>query len=228
MHNTPDQQRTRNRWLVGLALTQAFFLLPRDAPAFVRIFLLTGILVSLIPWVTSLTLVKRGEVTRDITAVMILSLAVVAYGYMTWPRPRYLELTKTERDRFVSVLKEIPNPKNKVRLGCAADERICASAANFVGLFQAAKWTVIGNRIERGFLAKPAFGITLLAHGSGTIPDVNDPKWGLMVTATAEQECIVKAFKTLGIPPTTDLPLADANLAEDDIAVIFGPEPAPH
>jgi hypothetical protein len=218
-----DHERTRNRWLLGIAISLGLFLLPRTSPALARCLVLVVIFGVLVRPVLALAIVRRGEVTRDLAALLLLVAAVSGYGFFTWPKPRYLELSEKQQSRFVTVLRE-RKPQKRVVLGCAASEEVCVAAVSFIGLFQQAAWRVRGNRLERGYLGIPASGVNVLVFGEGTIPDPDNPRYGLWVPfVDPDRDIIVKAFESIGL--TVRRPQADSALPPNDIGVFFGPEP---
>ncbi len=166
----------------------------------------------------------EDKMWRRITGALALLILLSAYGYWVWPAPRYLEFTKKQRDQFITTLRERFSPHQKVRIGCGTDEKICTAASNLVSLFQEANWTVSGNKVERGSLQLPKAGIAMTAHGSGYIPDPDNPKWGLWVAFKEEQKCIVKAFGGMGLTVNFP-PMADPYILDGEILLVVGPEP---
>jgi hypothetical protein len=73
-------------------------------------------------------------------------------------------------------------------------------------------------------LGKPARGVTILVHGDGTIPDPDDPKWGLWVRYDdPERDSVVNAFEIVGLKPPK--PVGSVSVGDGEIVVIFGPDP---
>jgi len=145
-------------------------------------------------------------------------------AYWSWPEPKYLHLTSSQRIRFVDILRSAPGNHNAVRIRCASNEEdICASAAEFIPLFQKAGWTVRDNSVDRGYLAKPVRGVSLEVHGEGVVPNRDDPKWGLWVRWDADYGYILKAFAAVDI--SCQGPTSEAEIPMGEVAIIFGPAP---
>jgi hypothetical protein len=152
---------------------------------------------------------------QQISSLIILVIFVVLFGLWVWPPSPYLELSRKQRNQFIEKM---------VIVRCSANEEICTSAAEFIHLFQQAKWVVKGNTVARGFLGRPRRGLSLLVRGEGRIPNPDDPRYGLWSDAVnPERDCLVRAFSRIGIK--VNPPMANSALGEDEIALIFGPEP---
>jgi hypothetical protein len=213
--------------LLGAAVGVILFLAPPQLPVVTLIGLLI-IGAFLVYPILNLPFVSRArkgssKTTRAIFALALLGVAVASFGFLVWPPRRYLQITEKERSAFTEVLRQIPSPRERVILGCSQNnEEICVSAATFLTLFKEARWTVDGDRVQRGFLSKPQAGVVLLKKGTGVQNPV-DPRSGLWVSLTAELSCIERAFSAVGI--RANPPQADANLPEGVIAILFGPDP---
>jgi hypothetical protein len=206
---------------LGAALGVILILLPASHPAV--IVALLAILFGLLVHPTLQLPVARKSALRKAVGICGLVAAVCAFGLFVWPQRRYLDLTDAEQQRFVGALRQV-HPSKRVVVGCGANEDICTSAAQFIELFHKANWTVRGNTMERGFLATPRFGVTILIYGTGIIPDPDNPKYGLWAMAVnPERSAVIQAFKSIGITITKTM--VDRQLGEHEIAIIFGPEP---
>jgi len=201
-------------------------LVPKD-PRFTTIALLAlfGLLAKPVVDIVPVRKQKHQPIwPQHAASLAMLGLLVAAFGCLIWPPPRYLELSKSQREQLIGTLGEIQSPRTAVRIGCSASEEVCVSVAQFVGLLQSANWTVRGNRVERGLLGTPQRGLTMLVPGGGTIPNPDDPRSGVWFRLVDhERDCLIRAFEGIGIP--VESLTADRNLAEAEIALIFGPEP---
>jgi len=165
---------------------------------------------------------NRGS-RRSVFALLLLAVAIGGFGWMVWPQKKYLDFTDDQQQRFVASLRET-QPNKRVVLGCSANEEICASVGRLLELFHNANWKVRGDAVERGVLGKPQFGIIILASGSGTIPDPDNPTYGLWTPViNPERDALIRAFKVVGI--TLGKTMADPKLSQSEIALIFGPQP---
>jgi hypothetical protein len=224
----PPANRDTVLFFLGGALAVILILLP-ITNRWVTLALLVCLAGLLIHPVLQLPVVRsadsrKAKIVRSVLASVLLLVVLILFGRIVWPPPKYLALTDGQRTKFIQVLQEISGPQQNIRVGCSANEDVCTSAAEFIDLFQKGKWKVRGNQIERGFLGRPQAGVTILLHGEGTIPDPDDPKWGLWTPAIdPERDCIVKAFSTAGIVPHR--PMASSQVNAGEIAVIFGPAP---
>lgn len=218
-----ETTRTNAQWFAGAAVGVIILLAPYKTP------LVTGIGLSvlfglLVYPVLKLQLVQRQRnFQRAVFALLLLAIGVSAFGWIVWPQRKYLALTSTQQTSFVQALSEV-RTNTRVVLGCSSTEHICAAVGQFIELFQKANWRVRGSAVERGFLTKPQFGVVILVYGTGTIPDPDDPKYGLWTpVVNPERDAITHAFKAINI--TIRKTMVDHNLRESEIAVIFGPEP---
>jgi hypothetical protein len=218
-----QQPKPVDKWLGigGIVATIILFLLNKT-PTLV-ICLSTLIFVLLVHPVWNFWWVE-STLSRRIIAIVLLASVCVGIGYLSWPNPKYLTLTEAQQEEFVRILHTAPSPRSKIRIRCAASEDVCASVSNFVGLFQKAGWIINRSEVERGYTTKPARGVTILAHGQGSIPDPDDPKWGLWVRVETDFKYLRDAFTAANIS-VSGPPRADSSLALGEIAVIFGPEP---
>src|SRR5205823_3256360 len=130
------------------------------------------------------------------------------------------DLSSNQQQNFITTLKQI-HPQKRVILRCAAGDFVCTAVGQFIELFQRADWTVGHNAVDRGFLGRPQFGVVILVNGSGTIPDPDDPKYGLWTrVVNPERDAIIRAFKSINI--VIGKTMVDSQLKETEIAVVFG------
>lgn len=130
-----------------------------------------------------------------------------------------LVLGSSSADRFVNYIRVVPEPREQIRMGCAAaDERACVLAGQFVELFRRAGWTVLGDKVERVQLGKPARAIVLFKRGVGAQPVPKDS--GAWVHQTISWQVLQGALTVIGLAPETAV---DSNLPEGVIGVYVGP-----
>ena len=130
-----------------------------------------------------------------------------------------LGLGSANADRFVNYLKTVPEPRERIRLGCAAaDERACVLAGQLLDLFNRAGWTVLGDKVERVQLGKPTRAIVLFKRGEGDKPVAKGS--GVWVAQTPSLQVLQGAFIAVGLVPEA---AADATMPEGTIGVYVGP-----
>jgi hypothetical protein len=75
-----------------------------------------------------------------VLAVMIVSAAVVSFGFNVWPAQGIGRLTTKERNQFIADIKPASNPW-PVKLMCPPnEEKECIAGAQFMSLFGIAGW----------------------------------------------------------------------------------------
>jgi hypothetical protein len=128
-------------------------------------------------------------------------------------------LSIANKKTFVQNLSSCPRPREDVRLSCpGADEQACVLAGEFLELFQAAQWKVVGDQVLRGQIGKPRRGIVLLKRGVTTSPP--PPGSGVWVNMSPSLTALQRAFAGIGQHVET---FADAAQPEGVITVFVGP-----
>lgn len=146
------------------------------------------------------------------------------WGYKLWfLGPQYLEMTAQMRRGFITALRS-NMPTKRLVLGCAAPEDVCARVTPILEAFVDAGWRVRENSVERGFLGRPAFGAIILVHGEGTVPDPDNPNYGMWASLqNPERDTLLRALAELGL---RDVKTMSTNkLGENEIQLVFGPQP---
>jgi hypothetical protein len=201
----------------------ALLLVPDKTPTITAVGLLALFAVCVYPTVKLAWVLKQPKLRIPISLIL-LAITVSMYGRMVWPLKKYLDFTEDQQKRFVEVMQGT-TPAKRIVLRCAASENVCAAAGQFIQLFQKAGWKVQDNAIGRSFLGNPQFGVILLVHGSGTIPDPSNPNYGLWAPIIDhERDCLIRAFKAINV--TVDKTMVDPSLEESSIVVVFGPTPS--
>jgi hypothetical protein len=192
---------------------------------------LTGVVLALM-LVTAIYPIRHFAISRGkgssarkiVRFIALMSVAILtegAFGIYVWPPLRRHELSEKERYKFEESLSAQKSPRDTVRLVCPrADESACAYAGQFISLFREAGWTVLGNQIERGTLARPESGVILLLPGSGNL---DSAKWnsGLLTVVSSSLENVRQAFVNVEVEPGYS---ADSRIPDRMMAVYFGPE----
>jgi len=128
-------------------------------------------------------------------------------------------LSVANKQAFVHMLSSCPHPREEVRLSCpGADEQACVLAGEFLELFQAAQWKVVGDQVLRGQIGKPRRGIVLLKRGLTTSPPPAGS--GVWVNMSPSLTTLQRAFAGAGQQVET---FADAAQPEGLITVFVGP-----
>lgn len=129
-------------------------------------------------------------------------------------------LTAEQQAQFISRLEVQREPREKIRLGCAAfSEEACVLAGQFLKVFQEGGWAIQGNQVERVTLPKPLAGVALFKHGEGQ-HDSSNAKSGLWVEQTASLVTLRESFAKIGMEVDTQ---ADAQMPKGIIGVFIGP-----
>lgn len=128
-------------------------------------------------------------------------------------------LTLGKRSALVDAFKSVPEPRESVRIGCAAaDEQACVIAGDVLDSFGKAGWTISSVGVERVRLSKPRGGVVLMKRGARTDPP--PPGSGVWLLQTPSLLGVETAFKTIGLHTEQ---MADATMPEGVIGVFIGP-----
>lgn len=154
--------------------------------------------------------------------IVVLSAAVVGFGYLEWPPIRRHVLSAKERTDFENALKPQKGSDLQVQIGCpATDEKACVFAEQFINLFGESGWN-IQPFVSRLTLSKAQDGIFIYRRG-GNKQDMMK-RWdsgGWFAINEAHLLAVQKAFHTIHIEIDGG---ANPDLAENVMMIYIGSE----
>lgn len=142
---------------------------------------------------------QERPVLRPVKMAVFTILAAVIVGvwaYAFWPLIGLGQLSPSQRERFVAVLKGEPKPL-PIHLMCPpGDEVDCSSATQFIDLFLSAGWPVVGKAVQRIEAGQPREGLYFVLYRAGEF-DYAKPEIGLWTKSTSAYRTVRRAFGDL-------------------------------